>query len=99
MKKNSEYSVNLEECLEPVLKLLNNKKPQAEKPKRRKDTDKGGYVYCEYLDAGMEGMECSKGHGDKNCQCLHCFGYECSHYKPKKSVESFAKTKGVKYKK
>lgn len=54
-------------------------------PIKRKDADKGAYTYCEYLDAGMEGMKCSKGYGDKNCECLHCFGYECDYYKPEHS--------------
>lgn len=89
MKKADKYSVNWEECFESILNLLNSKESQEEKPKKRKDADKGNYIYCEYLDAGMEGMKCSKGYGDKNCECLHCFGYECSYYKPEKVEQTY----------
>ena len=78
MGKNNN-SVEFERAFEALFNLKNKEdKP----PKKRKNINKETYWYCKYLDAGMEGMKCSKSFGDKNHNCLHYDGYECNYYEP-----------------
>ena len=80
MKKNK---VDWKSIFEILLNEPNDEIREEKKPKKRKDANKKPYVFCKYLDAGMEGMKCNLWQGDKNHNCLHCDGYECMFYKPK----------------
>lgn len=62
--------------------LLENKTYEEREPPKRKDADVKPYIFCKYIDAGMEGMHCHKGLEYKGC-CRHLDGYVCSSYEPK----------------
>ena len=76
-------SVEFEKGWQILKNMAECKDCEEREPQKRKDADKEPYLYCKYIDAGMEGMKCHKGLEYRG-SCRHLNGYVCTSYEPKR---------------